>query len=102
MLHDVARLPRQANLADRDIGTQFQAPGIDQRKIAPVPVRVAIETITGRAGHIFNDGNPLADHAVKKRGFADIWPAHDGDKWFHDWPFYPFLNATKKLEAYVK
>jgi hypothetical protein len=67
----------QTNLTDRDTVSQLETTGINQRKITPVPVGVAIQTITRGPWHILNNSEPLANHAIKKCGFANVWPPHN-------------------------
>src|SRR5215471_17798632 len=83
MIHKVARLTVETNLADGDTSTKFQATSIDKGKLAPIPIGVAIEAVARGSRHIFNNGDALAKHAIKKSGFSDIWATHDGNKRLH-------------------
>jgi hypothetical protein len=66
VLHNIARLPTQTDLADGNATAKFEATCVDERKLPTVPIGISIEAITGRTGHIFYDGNPLANHTIKK------------------------------------
>src|SRR5271157_4454994 len=90
MIHQVSWLPIETNLTDRYVGTKFETSGIDQCKFTAIPVRIAIEAVTGSSWHVFNNGDTFAYHSIKKRRFADIRSAHDGYKWLHDALTIPF------------
>ena len=62
------RLARLALLGDLAAGPpQVQARGVDDRELASAPVGDAVKAVA-----------PTED-AVKKRGLAHVWTAHDGD-----------------------
>ena len=54
--------------------------GVDQRVGAPVPFAVGVQSVTGDAGHVLDDGDAPADKAVEKGGFADIGSSDNRDK----------------------
>src|SRR5579859_4320987 len=89
MIHQIAGLASQSNLTNRD-RAKFQAACINQCKFSPVPVCITIQTVARCAGHIFDDRDTFANHTIKKRGFADVWPTHDSNKRLHKRHLPPF------------
>src|SRR5450759_3452381 len=83
MLHNVARLSRQANLPNGNFRPELQAARVNQRKLAPVPVGIAIDAVARGTRQIFYNGDPIADHSIKKGGFANIRSAHNSYKRLH-------------------
>ena len=60
------------------IGAGLNAAGVHQKKFMAAPLTVTENTVTGYAGGIFHDGQPLAGQFVKQRGLAHIGAAHNG------------------------
>src|SRR6266704_611821 len=79
ILHDIARLPIESHLSNRNTGTKFKPTRVDKRKFASIPVRIAIKAIARRPRQIFNDGNPLTEHTIKKCRFTDIRSANNSN-----------------------
>src|SRR5450755_58881 len=86
VFHDIARLPGQSDLSDGYARSQFQSAGVNKRENASIPFYVAVQTIARRPRHIRDDRHALADHTIKKCGFADVRSAHDCNKWLHVLP----------------
>ena len=66
--------------------------GPDEAAIEPIVGGVAIEAVAGGAGHVLDDGLPLADDAVKEGRFAHVGASDQGDD---GWRHYLSLVACR-------
>ena len=64
---------------DRVARVDLEAAGVHEHEPPAVPVALAVQPITGRAGSVLDDRRALADDAVEQRAFADVRPPDDGD-----------------------
>ena len=77
-------------LQDQVIGAGFNAAGIDEGELPPVPVGLSIDAVPGDAGSILHNRDTPADQFVEQLRLAHIGPPHDCDNGFHrpSLPFY--------------
>ena len=52
-------------------------------KDAPAPFGLGADAVARDARFVMDDGDALADDAIKQRGLSDIGPSHNGDKARH-------------------
>ncbi len=74
------------------------AAGIDHGKDAPIPIRIAEQTVTGGAWGVVHDRHAFADKAVKKGRFADVGSAYKCNNWFHVFRFFMVLAWVRTWE----
>ena len=74
----------------RILGIHRDTTSVDQRVRAPVPLAVRVQTVTGNAGQILDNGNTVAGKPVEKSGFADVGAANNGDDRFRHQEPPPF------------
>ena len=70
--------------AEVSLAAQVQSSGIDYGKDASIPLSVGIDAVTSSSRQIFDYSQPLAGQLIEEGGLADIGPADDGNKWFHE------------------
>ena len=57
----------------------IKAAGVDERELAPAPVRGRVDAIAGRARDVFDDRDALADESIEQGGLSDVWTSDDRD-----------------------
>ena len=54
--------------------------GVHHAEVAPTPLAVAIEAVSGNAGFIADDRTARAHQPIEQRGFTHVRAAHDGEQ----------------------
>ena len=62
------------------VGVRLDAAGIDNLKLPPVPIAVAVDTVAGHAGRVLHNGGTSAGQLIKEHGFSHIGSADDGNQ----------------------
>ena len=79
-------------LEDMIAFVKLDTTGIDHGEFMIQPFRIEIDTVTGNARHIINDGYPFFTDLIEQRRFAHVRAANDGHDWFtHSITFFPSL-----------
>ena len=64
---------------DLAVGGGLDAAGVYQIELPVPPLRLGVQPVTGDAGGVLHDGQPLAHQLIEQHGLAHVGAAHDGN-----------------------